>query len=168
MDYNNPEFNAGENSEQTVTQEQPGSETAAYVEYSQVPPNGTPDMNYYVQPEKKSTDVLAIISLVMGILSLLCCCMGFGIIFGIAGIVLAGISIANRGAKGIAVGGLVTSIIGAVFSVIVIIYVVFSYVTFTKNPSIYKDILEEIQDGTYDGGSTYEYNFDDDWTNDLY
>ena len=92
--------------------------------------------------------------------------MGFGILFGIVGIILAGISIATRGAKGIAIGGLVTSVIGTIFSLIMIGYMVFSYNAFMKNPSIYEEILEELQEGTYDDGTVY--GLDDDWMKELY
>ena len=174
MDYNNPESNLGGNNEAQTNGEYHSSETYSYGTYSDPQPNGAPDMNYdmnrnmnyYTQPQKEGTDVLAIISLVMGILSLLCCCMGFGILFGIVGIILAGISIATRGAKGIAIGGLVTSIIGTLFSLIMIGYMVFSYNAFMKNPSIYEEILEELQEGTYDDGNVY--GLDDDWMNELY
>lgn len=176
MDYNNPEFNFGEKKEGTGGEEYRSSEAVTYGTYSAVPPNVEPNMNYagnqnqgyFAQQPKEGTDVLAIISLVMGILSLLCCCMGFGILFGIVGIILAGISIANRGAKGIAIGGLVTSIIGTIFSLIMILYMVFSYNAVMKNPSIYQDILEEIQEGTYDNDNSFSYGIGDDWMKDLY
>ena len=174
MDYNNPEFHTGERAEeQAGSGEYHSSEANSYGTYSEMPLNGNPNMNFagqqnmgnYQQQRKEGTDVLAVISLVMGILSLVCCCMGFGVLFGIAGIILGGISIANRGGKGVAIGGLVTSIIGTVFSLIVIIYVVFVYSTVMSNPD-FKDIMENVQDGTYDYYN--DYPFEEDWMDGFY
>ncbi len=76
------------------------------------------------EPAKAQTPTLAIVSLVMGILSIvLGCCYGIGIIFAIAGIIMA--VIANKQQKsGIGTAGLICSIVGAVFSVIMLIYYV--------------------------------------------
>lgn len=73
-------------------------------------------------PEKK-TDTLAIVSLVMGILSIVlsCCNTYVGIILAIVGIVLSVISQKNNGKSGMAIAGLVCSIIAIVLSVILII-----------------------------------------------
>lgn len=174
MDYNNPEFHTGERAEeQAGSGEYHSSEANSYGTYSDMSLNGNPNMNFagqqnmgnYQQQRNEGTDVLAVISLVMGILSLVCCCMGFGILFGIAGIILGGISISSRGGKGVAIGGLVTSIIGTVFSLIVIIYVVFVYSTVVSNPD-FKDIMENVQDGTYDYYN--DYPFEEDWMEDFY
>lgn len=92
-------------------------------QYSNQDPYNNP---YYSQPVAaqpvNKTPALAIVSLVMGILSIvLGCCYGIGIIFAVAGIVMA--VIANKGQKsGVGIAGLVCSIVGAVFSVIMIVY----------------------------------------------
>lgn len=80
----------------------------------------------YIAPEqvtgnvpKQDNSTLAIVSLVLGILSMVtCCCYGiFGILFGIGGIVCA--VLANRqGKNGLATAGFICSIIGIVLSVI--------------------------------------------------
>ncbi len=78
----------------------------------------------YVEPTaaENATPGLAIASLVMGILSIvLSCCCGVGIIFAIAGIIMA--IVANKQTKsGIGTAGLICSIVGAVFSVLGLIY----------------------------------------------
>lgn len=79
-------------------------------------------------PEEKKTNVLAIISLVLGILSIItsCCYVYAGLVLGIAGLVCAILS-KKQGKSGLGTAGLVCSIIGLVFSVILIILVVFVY-----------------------------------------
>ena len=64
-------------------------------------------------------DTLAVVSLVLGIVSLvLCCCSGlFSTPFGIGGIICAVLSKKN-GKSGIATAGMVCSIIGVVFGVL--------------------------------------------------
>ena len=54
---------------------------------------------------------------------------------------------------------------GTVFSLIVIIYVVFVYSTVVSNPD-FKDIMENVQDGTFDYYN--DYPFDEDWMNEFY
>lgn len=91
---------------------------------------------YTPEPSKPQTPALAIVSLVMGILSIvLGCCYGIGIIFAIAGIIMA--VIANKQTKtGVGIAGLVCSIIGAVFSVIMLIYYVVVIAAVINDPSI--------------------------------
>ena len=83
-------------------------------------PQMTPQ--YGPVPPKQGTDVLGIVSLVTGILSLLgCCCTWLGIVFGIAAVVCAVLSrnqSANRKFSGMAVAGLVCGIIGLSLGVI--------------------------------------------------
>lgn len=130
--------------------------------------NTNRNMSYEQQPKKEGIGVLAIVSLVMGILSLVCCCVGVGIPFGIAGIILSIIAISGQKGKGVAIGGLVTSIIGTVFSLIVIIYFVFAYSTVMKNPD-FKDLMEDIQSGVYENNGDSNSNpFGDDWMDGMY
>ena len=64
-------------------------------------------------------DTLAVVSLVLGIVSLVvCCCSGlFSMPFGIGGIICAVLSKKN-GKSGLAMAGLVCSIIGVVFGIL--------------------------------------------------
>lgn len=72
------------------------------------------------EPESKTYSVL---SLIMGILSLVfCCCSIVGIIPGIVGIILANKAKKNGETSGMATAGLVCSIIGIVFGAIVTIF----------------------------------------------
>lgn len=60
--------------------------------------------------EKKGGKGMAIASLILGILSLLCCCIGFP--FAIVGLILAIISLVKgKDGKGLAIAGLITSIV---------------------------------------------------------
>ena len=82
--------------------------------------------NVYTEPvvenNSDSTPGLAIASLVMGILSIvLSCCCGSGIIFGIPGLIMS-IVAGKQNKSGVGTAGLVCSIIGIVFSCIVLIY----------------------------------------------
>ena len=78
--------------------------------------------------ENKETNVLAIVSLVLGILSIvLGCCTGWvGALFGAGGIICA--VFANRqGKTGLAKGGMICSIVGIVLGILItILAVVFS------------------------------------------
>lgn len=99
---------------QPKTQVEPGKPETVYIAPEQVTGNVPP-----VQPQKQDNSTLAIVSLVLGILSMVtCCCYGiFGILFGIGGIVCA--VLANRqGKNGLATAGFICSIIGIVLSVI--------------------------------------------------
>ena len=74
------------------------------------------------QPENKETNVLAIVSLVLGILSIvLGCCTGWiGALFGIGGIICA-VFANKQGKTGLAKAGLICSIIGIVLGIIITI-----------------------------------------------
>ncbi len=64
---------------------------------------------------------MQIASLVLGIISIvLCCCNGYGAIFAIIGIVLSVLG-GKSGKHGIGTAGLVCSIVGLVFSLIIIV-----------------------------------------------
>lgn len=74
------------------------------------------------QPENKETNVLAIVSLVLGILSIvLGCCTGWiGALFGIGGIICA-VFANKQGKTSLAKAGLICSIIGIVLGIIITI-----------------------------------------------
>lgn len=78
-------------------------------------------------PEQKNSNTKAILALVFGILSLVisCCCTYLGIILGVVGIVLAVLSRQDNGGKfsGMAIGGMVCSIVAIVLSVVAIVLV---------------------------------------------
>ncbi len=86
------------------------------------------DVQNYTAPSQdgnNNTNVLAILSLVAGILSIImaCCVTWVGIILGIAGIILA-IFANKQGKTGLATAGMICSIIGIVIAVLMIILVI--------------------------------------------
>lgn len=94
----------------------------------------------YAEPAastEASTPGLAVASLVMGILSIvLSCCCGVGIIFAIAGIIMA-ISANKQVKTGVATAGLICSIVGGVFSLIGLAYYVLVFIGIAADPSMY-------------------------------
>lgn len=93
---------------------QPGGSSQYQTQYQSYPP---------VYQEKNN---MATASLVMGILSLcsICCCMLFGIVFGVLGIIFAIMSKKGDRMDGQAKAGLILSIIGIAVTVLVIIFFV--------------------------------------------
>lgn len=85
------------------------------------------DLSTYQQPPKSQQNNMALASLIMGIIGIVtsCCCFG-GLIFGSLGIVFALLSKTQDRFEGNAVAGLITSIIGLVFTAIVFILLVVS------------------------------------------
>ena len=106
------------------------------MDYNQYQQNfNTPDNNVYGEPQsfgpppKKQTDVMAIISLVCGILAIimLCCCYYLSFPLGIAGVVLAIISRSKNEGKfsGLALAGLIcggVAFVGAIIWAFVAIF----------------------------------------------
>lgn len=80
------------------------------------------DLSTYQQPLRSKQNNMALASLIMGIIGIVtsCCCFG-GLIFGSLGIVFALLSKTQDRFEGNAVAGLITSIIGLVFTAIVFI-----------------------------------------------
>lgn len=80
------------------------------------------DLTTYQQPLKNKQNNMALASMIMGIIGIVtsCCCFG-GLIFGSLGIVFALLSKTQDRFEGNAVAGLITSIIGLVFTAIVFI-----------------------------------------------
>ena len=87
--------------------------------------NSYQDNNFNNPYERRQNSPLSIASLVLGILSSICCCIGYaGVVFGIVAIVLAILSRRELGRfEAMATVGLVLGIFGAVISVITIISV---------------------------------------------
>lgn len=90
----------------------------------------TPNMQYQSQPvppvyqEPQKTNVLAILGLVFGILSIVICCVWYiGAILGIAGLICSILSKKN-GKSGIATAGMVCSIVGLVLCVVMFVFAI--------------------------------------------
>ena len=92
---------------------------------------------------------MAIASLVVGILSILCCCCVYlSVILGIVGIVLAVLSRPKDGKfEGVAMGGLICSIVGLVLGVILIIVNVATQnsADYTQMMDMYMQMLQELE-----------------------
>ena len=102
--------------------------------------------------EENGSKGLSVAALIFGILGILCCCVGFP--FAIIGLILAIIALAkHKAGKGLAVAGLITSLITLIISAIVGISMipVMPYVgemgEFFSDPQA--AITEYEEDGTY-------------------
>lgn len=95
---------------------------------------------------------LSIAALIMGILSMLCCCIGFP--FAIVGIILAIIVLVKgKNGKGLAIAGLITSGITLIISIITAISMipVIPYIDGIKDyiENVEEYVSEYEEDGTY-------------------
>ncbi len=109
-----------------------------------------PQQNVYQQPtyssvpqetEKKSGNWMTITSLILSILSILCCCLDmFALILAIASIVLAVIALVqHKGNKGMAIASLIVGIIGFLIAVCLLVY---AFVVLPNNPALQNQIME--------------------------
>ena len=90
-------------------------------------PNGNYGYNGGMPQEPKQSSALAIVSLVCGILSIVCCycTMGITIIPAIVAIICGAIALKKGQSKGLSIAGLVCGIIGLLLSASMLIYVIF-------------------------------------------
>ena len=87
--------------------------------------NPYPQQPVYTVPQPKPANGMAIASLVLGILSIVCCCAGFfGILPGVIGLILAIICFSKGNKGGMAVAGLVLNIIGVALAVVALIMLI--------------------------------------------
>lgn len=77
----------------------------------------------YEAPSNEGSKVFAIISLVCGILSVICCCTGWvGIVLSVAAIVLGILSFNKQeDARGMAIAGIVCGAVGVVLALVIVI-----------------------------------------------
>lgn len=80
------------------------------------------DASTAAAPEEKQSNVFAIISMIAGILSVICCCFGvISIIIAIAAVVLGIISIKKEEPKkGMAIAGIICGGVGLITSVVLV------------------------------------------------
>ena len=107
----------------TYSQDNAYSQNNTYSQGSYSTPNYASQSSYYQQPvQNKPISALAVTSLVLGILSLtLCCCIGW--LPGIIGAILGIVAIAkDQGGKGLAVGGVITSVLGLIIGILLTVY----------------------------------------------
>ena len=85
----------------------------------------------------------SVASMVLGILSVLCCCLTYGgLVMGLLSIVFAVVSRRNLGYfDGMAIAGLVIGIIGTVFGVMTVI----SEIYLTANPELLENYLKYLE-----------------------
>lgn len=130
------------------------------------PPPAQPVMQYDPQTgrtvqtpppaEKQPANAAAIISLICGILSILCCCCGWlSPLLGIVAIILALVSRKGGKMSGLAIGGLICGIAGALFGLVIIIA---SFAMSAGTESMVESILNspEFQDAF---GSEFEFYY---------
>lgn len=121
VDYSQPGTFAGESAAwQASNQTEQGpvyTESYAGSSYEDV------SAGYSVEPEKKKMIGFAIASLVLGILSIICCCFGLGWITAIPGVILGIVTIAKKYAgKGCAIAGIICSALAIVLSIVMLIW----------------------------------------------
>ena len=90
-------------------------------------PNGNYGYNGGMPQEPKQSNALAIVSLVCGILSIVCCycTMGITIIPAIVAIICGAIALKKVQSKGLSIAGLICGIIGLLLSASMLSYVIF-------------------------------------------
>lgn len=102
-----------------------------------------------VMEMKNQSRAWSVASLVVSIVSLLCCCLGWpGIVLGALAIVFSVLSRRNIGYfDGLSIAGLIVGIFGVVFSGSMLI---FSYVV--ENSEFYEELLKELENSGYPEG----------------
>lgn len=111
------------------------------------PPPGGSSNGYYGQPPSQG---FGIASMVCGILALVTCCIWcLSVPLGIVSIVLGILQIQKKTAKGMAIAGIVCSVIGILLTALISIYAGFIQRQYMDSP-MYNEILQEIMDEMYD------------------
>lgn len=110
--------------------------------------------NNIINPEENKIG-LAVASLVLGILSMTLCCMG-GWLPGLIGLIMAIVSLVKgRGGKGMAIAGLVTSILG----ILVGIYFLVCMIVGMQSGEFQDAFWDAFQESYYEQTGEY-YDFD--------
>ena len=96
---------------------------------------------------KPKTKGWSVASMVLGILSVVCCCLGWsGILMGAGAIILAIVSRRNLGYfDGMTIAGLILGIFGFVFGATILIY------TYTLPPEFWEEYFKELENITGEG-----------------
>lgn len=94
---------------------------------------------------EKRSNALAIVSLVMGILSItLGCCYGIGFLFAIPGLV-CGIIDRRYEPSGLATAGIVCSVIGMVLAIAFWAFFIYSLNMIASDPVLYEQFMQMIE-----------------------
>lgn len=119
--------------------------------YSNAQQNGYNQQNvvYDDQWVKPGDQGLAIAGLVLGVLSLVCCCFGMGFPFAIGSLIVSIISL-NQGkpGRGMAIAGIVCSVISLLLSFVMVIASVVGVFAFENNA--YSTIFDNYYSSYYD------------------
>ena len=115
-------------------------------------PTQSPFDNAGFVDEKPESKGMAIASLVLGILGVLCCCIpGLGFVLSLVGLILGIISVRKMENKGLAIAGLVVSAIGALIGIYMLVsfligaaMIDWSQIDF-NDPEATQRYLEELQ-----------------------
>lgn len=103
---------------------------------------------YDESPESNSENknsALSIVSLVMGIISIvLGCCYGVGFLFAIPGLV-CGIIAKRRGEGGLATAGIVCSIVGMVIAIAFWVLIIWALNYIASDPVLYEQYMQMLQ-----------------------
>lgn len=109
--------------------------------------NGTSGQQYYYgnEPATETPSGMAVAGLVLGILSMLCCCIWYvSAILGILALVFSIITVAkNKPGKGMAIAGIVCGAIGLLISIVIVIGVI-GY-TRTMSPKDLQNMINHIE-----------------------
>ncbi len=138
MDENNNGVNYGPDPIGGAT---PNPDPMSGVGQQYVNPNQQPPVYDSVGPntEGQGSNGMAIGSLVCGILSIVgsCWCCGLNLILAIVGLVLGIIGKKKAGKSGMALAGIICSVIGLIISIIYTIYVIVVGVSGSMEPTYY-------------------------------
>lgn len=139
---------AGQYSSQQFGPQQPhmSSQKGNYSDPYAYQPQGQFNSPYNAPVQKPGPNGFQIASLIVGILSIVCCCWGlFSIILAIAGIILAIVG-NKKGKHGVGTGGLVCSIVGLVLAVILFAFSYFTFISLPRNINDLNQWIEDLED----------------------
>lgn len=149
MENNENEFdrNPSGSTEDGFTKAPEGNNTAEQNTYGQQTQDGfrqAPQNPYSQMGQSVSTQSgqgLAVAGMVLGIISLVCCCMGYiALVLGIVGFVLSLVSlIQKRPGKGMAIAGIICSSISIVILIICIV------IGSSVSPTDVQEIMKELE-----------------------
>lgn len=104
--------------------------------------NGQPLGNPYGQPQPQGNAGFAIAGMVLGIISLVCCCSGYiALVLGIVGLILSIVSLVQkRPGKGMAIAGIICSAIA------IVLIVVLTAIGNSITPEEVQNMLKELEE----------------------
>lgn len=135
-----------------------------------VQPSAPYDYRPQPEPPKSSKDVLALLGMIFGIVSLVFCCMNLlDLPFAIAGVILSILGIKSIRRKGMAIAGIICSAIATLLCIVIFCSGVAAMKeagTDFKDAFMYgfeQGLQDELDDNDDDDYYDYEYKYDYDW-----